>query len=260
MKNGYWCFGVCYLIAICLAENSRAAVLLGDWQLNNNYLDSSGNNLNGTLLGSGVTGTTDRFGNANSALHFSGNGYIRINDPGIMSVPSYSISLWFTWDAPFLGTGGVDFLTAKANENFEIHTGGGGGVNGIRFIPSGGHYNDNPNVIHAGWNNLVVTFDNATDTSKVYMDGALVGSRVQGTGGDTGGPFFIGARSNGSLRFHGKIDDVKLFSGALTQSEVGTLFSGAPAVVPEPTSFVIMALGALAMGTNRSRRSSGRKL
>jgi hypothetical protein len=245
---------ICAAIAVVTTSPKQleGAVLLADWRLNNNLLDSSGNNLNGAQIGSGITAVADRFGNANSALHFAGSGYIRINDPGLMSVPSYSMSMWFTWDAPYLGTSSIDFLTAKANENFEIHTGGGGGVNGIRLIPSGGHYNDNPNIIHSGWNNLTVTFDNTTDTSKVYLDGVLKRTLTQATGGNTGGAFYIGARANGSFQYHGNIDDVKLYDGVLSQAEVSGLFGGS--TVPEPTSLAVYSLGTLALLGFRSLR------
>jgi hypothetical protein len=244
-------------LIISMAVISHTVVradIIGHWQLDGNANDSSGNGLNGVFRGAGATATTDRFGNANSALQFAGNGYIQITDRAVMQIATYSISTWFKWDR--FGTSDVDFLTAKAGENFEIHTGGGSGVNGIRFIPSGSHYNDNPGIIQSGWNHLVTTYNAATGESNVYMDGVLHGTANR-VPGNRFGDFYIAARAGGSFMFRGAMDDVQLHDTVLSQPQVVSLFNSSTAAVPEPSTFLTLGIGAVYLiGYRRGKRKS----
>ncbi len=67
--------------------------LVGYWPFNGNANDESGNGNNGTP--NGVTLTTDRNGNANSAYSFDGiSNSIQTNYPGILGTSDRSVSFW----------------------------------------------------------------------------------------------------------------------------------------------------------------------
>ena len=67
----------------------------------------------------------------------------------------------------------IGFLTGKAPGELEIHTGGGGGSNGIRFIPTTGVWLDSgANVFIPGrWNHVACVYDPSISLGKVYVNG-----------------------------------------------------------------------------------------
>lgn len=77
------------------------------------------------------------------------------------------------------------------------------------------------------WYFLAATYDNASQTTTLYVDGQEAGYRTKAI--DTGSsPFFIGfppsanAKTNG---FHGAIDNVRLYDRLLSPSEIQGLFA-----------------------------------
>jgi uncharacterized delta-60 repeat protein len=86
-----------------------------------NANDETGNGNNGEP--NGVVLTTDRFGDADAAYNFNGNGYIQIPDNFGFKSPAFTISMWF--DARFFPNDGglreAEFLISKGTSNFELH-------------------------------------------------------------------------------------------------------------------------------------------
>ncbi|MEZ6122858.1 MAG: LamG domain-containing protein [Planctomycetaceae bacterium] len=81
--------------------------------------------------------------------------------------------------------------------------------------------------ITSDWNHVAMTFDDASDTLSVYLNGTLVStlstanSIVYSQGANT----LIGAHGNGSTSFdfNGMIDDARIYSRALTADEIAAL-------------------------------------
>ena len=72
---------------------------VGQWDLNGNAQDSSGNNLNGTAAN--VTPTTDRFGQLNGAMLFGNNVGSRVTIPYQSSLnlgSNFGVSMWFKYN------------------------------------------------------------------------------------------------------------------------------------------------------------------
>jgi hypothetical protein len=79
------------------------------------------------------------------------------------------------------------------------------------------------------WNHIAGTFDGATNTIKLYINGVLADTQTgqpSSTSANVGSNFKIGI-SNGSTYNNGNIDEVSLYDKVLTQEEI-TSISAAP--------------------------------
>ncbi|HQO20712.1 MAG TPA: S8 family serine peptidase [Acidobacteriota bacterium] len=175
-----------------------------------------------------ISGATRITGHSGNALHFDGSGAgVQVPDAADLRNSSFSVAAWFRWND--LGTDDIQFLTAKGLEISEIHTGGGAGVNGIRFIPAGypESHVDVANALTSGWHHVAMTYDATAGRTAAYVDGTLVGERTGITGAadpasDTS-PFLMGKRYDNTYALNGDLDEVVYFGRALTAPEVSAL-------------------------------------
>ncbi|WP_203230966.1 PKD domain-containing protein [Nocardioides caldifontis] len=110
----------------------------------------------------------------------------------------------------------------------------GPGLNNVRL--QGPIYND------GGWHHVVASWDNATGTASLYIDGVLNGTYVGTAGGLTSGYYRVGYTDlaeeqavfgrnfynltwPGSEYFSGGVDEVAVFPSALSATQVRELFS-----------------------------------
>ncbi len=83
------------------------------------------------------------------------------------------------------------------------------------------------------WHHIVASYDNATETMKLFIDGveknSISYSGLFGTLPANSSNFIVGAYYNGSLSFDGQQDEMALWNRGLTSNEVTTLYNnGAP--------------------------------
>lgn len=213
--------------------------LVAHYPFNGNANDATGNAANNGTV-SGATLTTDRFGYPNAAYNFDGaDDYIEAVADN-MPIGDRTISLWFNADA-----GSIASNTPAA-----LSYGGGAcgtsllmilnNINNAKYHVSG-HCNTNLNEFayaslpENNWYNWVVTINN--NTIKMFINGVLINTTSNfGTPTTVAGKdFFIGALINnnglgrlypsGNYYFKGKLDDIKIFDGALTDAQVLDLYT-----------------------------------
>ncbi|MCX6294007.1 MAG: fibronectin type III domain-containing protein [Sphingobacteriales bacterium] len=206
--------------------------LIGYWPFNGNANDESGNGINGTVM-SGTTISSDRNGRTSAAYYFDGIDGLNkgISLPIRMNGIEYSTSTWFQV---------MDTIKSGQNSSQTIFVMKPFGVFGVAFnhpyspgkIMSclGDSLDwqicapDNPNSWNLtnklNWHNLI-TVKTSTEY-KYYLDGVLF--RTQTITSNFNVPIstiYVGAIqiSSGEV-FRGKIDDIRIYNRALSQSEI----------------------------------------
>jgi gliding motility-associated-like protein len=219
--------------------------LVAYYPFNGNANDESGNGNNGTING-GVTNTTDRLGNSNSALFFDGNNsYISVPKLDNLKYSPITYSAWVIVNSYFpssfghkfravigrntayvLDCGVIGFFADNAVNNgifdntFLMWRGGGVGI--FNEIPT-------PKVKPDlnKWTHIVYTqeFDG---TWKWYQNGILTNSGSFNLPQADYNFFQIGGcnnQSTGNTFWNDKLDDIGVWNRVLTQNEVKTLYN-----------------------------------
>jgi hypothetical protein len=214
--------------------------LVGWWGFNGNAQDESGNGNHGTV--NGATLTTDRFGNQNSAYSFTGNGGIISSPipPNPITVPNFTINLWFnistssnggciiTQNNPIDGTDNLlNVFYKPLDGQFSFSTMGNSLCSPLN-ANSGPSYTPSNSSIFGSWHMLTLVLE-GNQTSYIYIDGHVVSYSFRSIGwwcssqNSTlrfGGPWW-----NGDQQFFtGKLDDIGIWNGALTQQQITNLF------------------------------------
>jgi hypothetical protein len=233
--------------------NAAWAAPIHLYDLNGNLNDGIGS-ANGTIFGTGVTYTTDRFGSANSALNFSASGTTGGYVQAMFSMSgSMTFTMWATRDVPNGTNAGMLFDTGAASSPDLFFPGNCGGA--ILWNTYDGCSNPvsgtNIASLGPGWHHYAVVAS-ATNPMRLYIDGALVGTAAQRTISAT--EFSIGGDNNAAFYWDGKIDDVRVYNTALTASEVSDIAAGT--AVPEPSTLALLGASILGLGRHLRRRES----
>jgi hypothetical protein len=231
--------------------------LVAWYPFNGNANDSSGNGKNGTIYG-GVTLTTDRFGNPNNSYYFDGTTGSILADTFYIS-NDFTVSFWYLASssinlsasntqansgstilckgasndpcnyADFAfgfknGNYGSRELNCSSNSWFETELGWG-----CRYTYVS---NCNSNIsLKYNWTNLTIVL--SSGYLKRYSNGVFVDSIAYSAHdllANSGYPLSIGGRyvannSMGTTGFWmGKLDDIGIWSRALTQFEISALY------------------------------------
>jgi len=218
--------------------------LVGWWPFNGNANDESGNGNNGTV--NGATLTTDRFGNTNKAYNFSGTtNNITIQNSNSILTGSFSVSSWFTinnlnpsnFDAAIIGQFngqiqndrkwffGYRSINQEKGISYYLFNNNGLSVSNnytLNWQPQQGRW------YHVSW-----VFESG-NSIKTYVDGILH-SNVQvniATFNNIANNILIKIGNAVDidvplpLPWNGKIDDIGLWSRAISQSEITALYTG----------------------------------
>ncbi|MCX6209255.1 MAG: IPT/TIG domain-containing protein, partial [Bacteroidetes bacterium] len=210
--------------------------LIAYWPFNCNANDESGNGNHGTV--NGATLTLDRKGNSNNSYDFNNN-TISINNPQIAAfgTSSFSCNVWIKTNTTSCGNF-VRYDNCLTGALWGIRIGPAidvsvGKVQGLECsasrignsVASSLTYNDN------NWHNFTFIRDVALMKDLLYADGKLIAQTSFTSINNinvTGNPLLFGSCGSGYEKFIGKIDDIVLYSRALTQAEVTQLYSNCP--------------------------------
>jgi cytoskeletal protein CcmA (bactofilin family) len=189
--------------------------------------DQSGNGRDGVAV-NGATTTTGKLCNGGS---FNGsNHYLRTTGLSSLLNSSASLSFWIKttqtgnntdWEAP-----GVTGVEQSGGEN-DIFWGWLNGTGRIGLSVGNAHSNLSTSAINGGtWRHVVLTRDAASGAWKIYLDGSLnqSGTGASGTIGTSYSSIGRIEDTGGSpTYFSGMLDELKVFSGVLTASQIATI-------------------------------------
>ncbi len=203
--------------------------LVGWWNFNEGSgsvaNDLSGYGNNGTITG--ATHTDGVPGTGGSALKFNGSGdrIVIAHDEIISLSRAVSIGFWFNMEEYPPAIGGYDWYSFIQKDNY-------GQTYGLMYSRSGffrlylpplsnTDYNFTPDL--GTWYNMFIAWDGLT--AKFYLNGIEVRSAERsGTINTNTNNIHIG-RTSAEYPFLGLIDDVRIYSRALTTSEIQALYA-----------------------------------
>ena len=213
-----------------VADPWGGALPVGHWKLDENTgvlaRDASGNGNDGTLKN--MTSADWQAGKQGSALYFDGaddDDYVVADALG--SVNDYTTEITLAaWAKSDASVPNQDGFLWKAYEGFvgsgdwNLSTSADGKWRGL---------NVTSNVtVDTNWHHIVSTVD--ASGSKIYIDGVLSNSNATTTlpNNDTNSKVIIGTWYRSTLAgddWDGKVDDVRIYSYALTQAQVAWLYN-----------------------------------
>ncbi len=206
--------------------------LVAHYPFNGNANDESGNGNNGTFFITTSLGS-DRFMNANVSASFSGSNYIGVNTTlGNFGLSDFTISTWFNSSNV---SGDNRIITKRRDDNLNMTNYFATQVGNGQFAtelsrPGGSRIYIYPTLIQPNlWYHVVYQRDG--NNLKVYMNNLLINnfSLTSSFNMVNNTDLLIGAArgSAGNIfgTFKGRIDDARIYTRALNQSEITTLYT-----------------------------------
>ncbi len=207
--------------------------LTAHYPFNGNADDASGNGHHGTVIN--ATLGEDRFGNAESAYSFDGQGdYILIGQqPNFPSWSSNAVSVWFLNNGGGSWTGYGQKIITKATwySDFYSDVYPDGGIQYCTSMPWVCIHYAEHDFRDSEWHHLVM---NRSGTSgEMWVDGELVGTSNQMSSSNNGIDIIVGYSVHGDTLqrnyWSGQIDDIRIYDRILTEPEIQSLYGGAAA-------------------------------
>ncbi len=214
--------------------------LVGWWNFNQEegdrsvVRDTSGYGFNGDPSGT-LDWRSDTPGSGGYSVYFNGSHYINLYQPNLIDFSpqeNFAISFWFKT------TSGAGYFISKregssaGTSQFSIYI----DINGRLFFNVGGNESTSPSspiYNDDSWHHVVFTNynDNGTQRYRLFVNGDTI--NPIGTSGTftNSVDVFLGGRRNSSTNtgsgylYTGLIDDVRIYSRALTAQEVSTLYA-----------------------------------
>jgi len=233
---------VALVVGLLLTSYAKAADpdLAAYWKFDDGSgstaFDSSGNGNDGTLVGD-PQWVAGKFG---GALEFNGDDYVDCgNGDSLQIQDEITIAFWCKVDA-FSNTWEA-FLAKGDNSYRSSRSGGTGnathmGASGTTVGGGNGYFDGTILVTGGQWHHYAATYDGSD--GKIYIDGVLdVTSPGTGQINQSTYNLWIGENQQATGRFlHGLMDEVRIYSRALTDNEILEVMAGAGADFPFASS------------------------
>lgn len=263
-----------------LTLGSASADLVHHWAFNNNLTDSSGSGNDGSLipdlLGDPLgDGTADyvadgKFGSAYNLNSGEGIRKLAANNLPLNASDPWSMNVWLRLaSAPpnlgyLAGFGDHNTITTGSVANSFVEHGQarsylqfGAGYYFWGFNGSGAANLPNPDVdsgqayiANNTWNMYTIVNDGTTIS--MYTNGTFVTSGANNLVTTPFNQVQVGNPSIWTAAVRANIDEFAIWNRALSQADIGNLFVN-NAAIPEPTSFAVLALGAIGLISRRRR-------
>ena len=194
--------------------------------------DSSGHGNNGALINAPAW----TLGKIDGALNFNGvRSYVSVPDSTALNPSQITLSAWINSRTP--GSGTPQVILAKddgAHVEYDLQVRSGK----VRFLFNGTVLTGATTLAANSWNLIAGTYDGAT--LKIYVNGALDASVPLSAKISVNSlPVTLGSRSKARspFVFNGILDDLRIYSRALTQTEIqglpgSAVQAGAPLGLP----------------------------
>lgn len=182
--------------------------------------DSSGNGRSATLTGAFFAPTE---GHTGGGMVFDGvDDYLEFSDTSMWGLTdAISVCAWVK-----LSRGGAILQRGDYVRPYALSVTTDRTINWAIFTTSDNRYSSTATIVWNQWHHIVATYNAVAGTSKIYLDGELVT-----TGTFTGvldrrtATTKMGTRAN-SYWMGGTLDDVRLYSRAISAAEVKDIFDG----------------------------------
>jgi hypothetical protein len=278
MRTQVFFWGLATVCCLSFGSQASAATLIAHWDFEDSLdlgLDSTPNNNDGTVSGtiSQVAGALGGSGAyfLNTSSNPSTHAGAKITVPpllgGFTAVPSVSYAMWFNLDSTsnsgvfrfdgLLSQGGTTYRILMDNDKPYLNTGGSPDIAPSALTPP-----FTTALTTGQWHHLALVINGdpsptASRTANLYINGTLVATRTDPADNASAAALVTvlgeGFGGGNLLFLSGALDDVRVYQGALTVSEIQTLVG-----VPESGSLTLGCLGALGfLRFCHSRRRSG---
>ncbi|WP_052427426.1 LamG-like jellyroll fold domain-containing protein [Neobacillus niacini] len=212
-------------LTISMSVTAKPAELAAHWKFDEGtgttVGDASGKGNTGTLVNNPTWNSSGKIG---GALAFSGGSRAEFSSSATLNqTGNESVSFWFKTSQPAAGTVSI---FRHSNRFTALQLAGGqaraaywtNGSSSYKALSFPWTYNDN------NWHHYAATYDQAQGL-KIYVDGNLVASKATDVGPlpTVTSKIVLGATETGGEAYNGLLDDVRVYSGALTQDQVTQL-------------------------------------
>jgi Concanavalin A-like lectin/glucanases superfamily len=236
------------LACLATAPPAAGATLAGEWPLDEGggqvAHDASGSGVDGRLgIADGADGADPAWvpGIAGWGLRFDGGDTLVLRDSAALEPANVTIEAWVRRQ----GTpGAYAYVVSKGAvgcefSSYGLYTGVGRGM--AFYVSDGRGYVVSPaaapaQVWDGAWHHVAGTFDG--HTVRLYVDGAEIGAGSPDHlaieyGLESQAPYIGAYGGSCGLGFTGDIDDVRVWSSALTAAEISASQPTLPAVTPD---------------------------
>ncbi|MGA2865167.1 MAG: LamG-like jellyroll fold domain-containing protein [Verrucomicrobiota bacterium] len=219
--------GVCTQSKRFYRALTPAAGLVAYYPFDGNAIDASANGFDGTVYG--AVPDADRYGRANSSLKFSGTeNWVRLDIGPSYFSQDFSLALWIRIDdfeaqCPAIINGDLGYIRLEAAGLLYSEE---GNYQKIKFYQLGQSQLWSGNIFQTNrWYHLAIVRSGVD--YRMYVDGALSGENAMPAVPLSGNFLQVGddfSSTCGGAYFHGSLDELRIYSRALSEAEVGWIY------------------------------------
>lgn len=234
---------------------------VGQWDLNGNAQDSSGNNLNGTAAN--VTPTTDRFGQPNGAMLFGNNVSSRVTIPYQSSLnlgSNFGVSMWFKYNQ------GWSYSDESLIYQYNTITGNGWALD---LNQDDGEYGEGKYKLHFDILDSFTMSERAGSIFQIYSSALSVQditswNKVSVSMLNGVASMYVNDVLQNTLSFSGQVPTINadiIIGGSINPGDPVTMvpversFDQVVITIPEPSSLSLLAVGLGGLAMLRRRHS-----